>query len=52
MNRPDRLIARRYHDLLVWQIMKNPPVLRRIDRVLNPVIGKSLVVYASKPAWS
>jgi SAM-dependent methyltransferase len=52
VNRPDRLIARRYHDLLVWQIMKNPPVLRRIDRVLNPVIGKSLVVYASKPAWS
>ncbi len=49
VNRPDRLIARTYHDLLVRQIMHNPPVLARIDRTLNPVIGKSLVVYAQKP---
>ena len=45
----DRLLARRYHDLLVWQIMKNPPVLRVLDDVLNPVLGKSLIVYAEKP---
>lgn len=45
----ERLLARRYHDLLVWQIMKNPPVLRAADRVLNPVLGKSLVIYAEKP---
>lgn len=49
VNNPDRAIARRYHDLLVWQIMKNPPVLRLADRALNPVLGKSLVVYAEKP---
>ena len=50
VNNADRLLARRYHDLLVWQIMKNPPVLRWADRALNPLIGKSLVVYVEKPA--
>ena len=50
VNNADRLLARRYHDLLVWQIMKNPPVLQWADRLLNPVIGKSLVVYVEKPA--
>ena len=30
--------------------MKNPPVLQWADRVLNPLIGKSLIVYAEKPA--
>ncbi|MEI6362342.1 MAG: class I SAM-dependent methyltransferase [Actinomycetes bacterium] len=50
VNNADRLLARRYHDLLVWQIMKNPPVLRLLDDALNPVIGKSLIVYADKPA--
>jgi hypothetical protein len=34
--------------VLVWQIMQNPPVLRWLDRALNPVIGKSLIVYAEK----
>jgi SAM-dependent methyltransferase len=49
VNNADRLLARRYHDVLVWQIMKNPPVLRLLDDVLNPVIGKSLIVYVEKP---
>lgn len=42
-------LARAYHRLLVWQIMKNPAVLRLADRALNPLIGKSVVVYAAKP---
>jgi SAM-dependent methyltransferase len=42
-------LAQTYHRLLVWQIMKNPAVLRLADRALNPVIGKSVVVYAVKP---
>ncbi len=49
VNNADRLVARRYHDVLVWQIMKNPKVLRVLDDALNPVIGKSLIVYAEKP---
>lgn len=52
VDRADRLVARRYHDVLVWQIMRNPPALARLDRALNPVIGKSLVVYAQKPSAS
>ena len=50
VNNAERWLARRYHDVLVWQIMKNPPVLRWADRALNPLIGKSLIVYVEKPA--
>jgi hypothetical protein len=35
--------------LLVWDITKKPAVTRITEQVLNPVLGKSLVVYATKP---
>ncbi|MFF4605242.1 class I SAM-dependent methyltransferase [Streptomyces sp. NPDC001339] len=38
-----------YHKLLVWDIMKKPLATRLAERALNPVIGKSFVVYATKP---
>jgi hypothetical protein len=38
-----------YHRLLVWDIEKAPKVTRYADRVLNPLVGKSLVVYLVKP---
>ena len=38
-----------YHRLLVWDIMRKPAVTQLADRALNPLIGKSLVVYAVKP---
>jgi SAM-dependent methyltransferase len=41
-----------YHRLLVWDIEKAPRLTRYADRVLNPLIGKSLVVYLEKPARS
>jgi SAM-dependent methyltransferase len=41
-------LERRWHDLLVWQIADQPRWLGMIDRALNPVLGKSLVVYAQK----
>jgi SAM-dependent methyltransferase len=40
--------VRKYHDFLVWQIVEQPAWLNTIDRTLNPVIGKSLVVYTEK----
>jgi SAM-dependent methyltransferase len=43
-------LADLYHQLLVWDIMRKPTVTRAADRALNPLIGKSLVVYATKPA--
>jgi SAM-dependent methyltransferase len=42
-------LAGLYHKLLVWDIMQKPTVTRVADRALNPLIGKSLVVYATKP---
>ncbi len=39
-------LARGYHRLLVWDIMRRPAVTRLADAALNPLIGKSLVVYA------
>lgn len=41
--------SRAYHQLLVWDIIKRPWVTRFAEQTLNPVLGKSLVVYASKP---
>jgi SAM-dependent methyltransferase len=38
-----------YKRLLEWDIVKAPPALRLVERLLNPVLGKSLVLYAEKP---
>lgn len=38
-----------YHRLLVWDIMKAPRTTRYAERVLGPLIGKSIVVYLEKP---
>ena len=48
VNQPDRPVAKRYHDFLVWQLTKNPKWLATVDRVLNPLMGKSLVIYTQK----
>lgn len=37
--------VRAYHRLLVWDIVHAPPVTRAMERVLDPVLGKSLVLY-------
>jgi SAM-dependent methyltransferase len=38
-----------YHRLLVWDLMRAPWPTRLADRLLNPLIGKSVVVYVRKP---
>lgn len=43
-------LAGAYHKLLVWDIMRKPTITRVADQMLNPVLGKSLVVYADKHA--
>jgi ubiquinone/menaquinone biosynthesis C-methylase UbiE len=40
--------VRAYHRLLVWDIMRKPALTRLPEAALNPLIGKSLVVYARK----
>ena len=38
-----------YHRLLTWDIIKRPMVTVAAERLLNPLLGKSIVVYADKP---
>ncbi|MCW2830085.1 MAG: rebM 3 [Aeromicrobium sp.] len=42
-------LAKAYHKLLVWEIMKQPKALQVAGKVLDPVIGKSMVLYFRKP---
>ena len=46
----DNPLVRSYLKLLTWDIVKAPTLTRTADRILNPVLGKSLVVYADRPA--
>jgi SAM-dependent methyltransferase len=46
--RTDVSVVNLYHRLLVWDIMKKPWVTRLIDRLLNPLMGKSVVLYLQK----
>ncbi|GAA3839059.1 class I SAM-dependent methyltransferase [Sphaerisporangium flaviroseum] len=50
VNDDDHPLAKAYHELLVWDIMKRPAATRLAEAVLNPLIGKSVVVYVRKPA--
>ena len=46
----DNPLVKSYLKLLTWDIVKAPALTRTADRLLNPVLGKSLVVYADRPA--
>ena len=47
-NRQDSTLVNLYHRFLVWDIMKKPQVTRRVEKFLDPLIGKSLVLYFIK----
>ncbi|WP_018157693.1 class I SAM-dependent methyltransferase [Demetria terragena] len=38
-----------YHRMLVWDLMKAPKLTRWSEAALNPLLGKSVVIYARKP---
>ncbi|WP_226343896.1 class I SAM-dependent methyltransferase [Agilicoccus flavus] len=44
----NRLVAQ-YHRLLVWDMMSAPALTRTAERLLDPVAGKCVVLYARKP---
>ncbi len=48
----DHPLAKAYHRLLVWEIMKQPKALQLAGKVLDPLIGKSMVLYFRKPLQS
>ena len=50
VDRDDHPLVRAYHRLLVWDITSHTFVTRLPERTMNPFLGKSLVVYARKPA--
>ena len=46
----DNPLVKQFHRLLVWDIVARPWPTRWAERVLDPLIGKSLVLYLEKPA--
>ena len=47
-DRQDSSAVNLYHRFLTWDIMKKPRVTGLLDKLLNPLMGKSLVVYFRK----
>ncbi len=45
----DNALTRGYHRVLVWDMMSRPWLTQTLERVLNPVLGKSLVLYLRRP---
>jgi SAM-dependent methyltransferase len=49
VGRDDLWPVRQYHRFLMWEITGGSPAVRSLERALNPLVGKSLVMYAEKP---
>ena len=49
VGREDHRLVQACHRLLVWEIAHPRSPLRLVERLLNPLLGKSLVVYLEKP---
>lgn len=49
VNNEEHPLAKAYHRLLVWEIVKQPTALKLAGKMLDPVIGKSMVLYFVKP---
>ncbi len=41
-------LIKQYHRLLVWDLMEQPALTRVTEKVMNPVVGKSVVMYFRK----
>jgi SAM-dependent methyltransferase len=50
VDREDHPLALLYHRFLVWDLTRRPSTLRAAERLLDPLLGKSLVLYLEKPA--
>ncbi len=51
--RKEALVVQWYHRFLVWDLMSQPWITQWLDRIFNPLFGKSVVMYfvraAAKP---
>ena len=48
--RSDSTMVNLYHRFLTWDIMTHPRFTRFLDYLLNPILGKSIVLYLRKDA--
>lgn len=46
--RDSNWLVAQYHRLLVWDLMEQPWITRNLERLLNPLMGKSVVMYFRK----
>ena len=51
-SRDTNWLVRQYHRLLVWDLMENPTLTRILEKSMNPIMGKSVVMYFRKEATS
>ncbi|WP_024801011.1 class I SAM-dependent methyltransferase [Nocardia sp. BMG51109] len=49
VSKTDSRVVGAYHRLLVWDMMKRPWLTRVAESALDPVIGKSVALYFTKP---
>ena len=40
--------VRLYRRFLEWDILRHPPLTAMMDKILNPLIGKSIIFYLKK----
>lgn len=48
LKRDQAPLVKLYHRFLIWDMMKRPRLTRTLEALLNPLIGKSLVLYLRK----
>ena len=44
------ILVKKYHQFLVWDLMKKPYLTRILEFIFQPFIGKSVVMYFEKRA--
>jgi ubiquinone/menaquinone biosynthesis C-methylase UbiE len=47
-NRESNWLVAQYHRLLVWDLMERPALTRALEKIMNPIMGKSVVMYFRK----
>ena len=48
-NKKEPWVLKMYHKFLIWDLMKKPILTKVLEFLLQPLIGKSLVMYFRKP---
>jgi SAM-dependent methyltransferase len=51
-SRDSNWLVAQYHRLLVWDLMEKPAFTRILEKCMNPIMGKSVVLYFRKEAAS